>query len=165
MPKPKPANLPSKINGICSSLLIFTVPLFILHMLHSFQLLPSAVMTAPWLEWLFCACNTRTIRCRLEFYINGYKALKNGAANMDLLVAMGSTTAYIYSILIMLGIFPGHGYFESAAVIITLVRMGKYLKHALKAMPAMPSVNCSTYARKPLLFCAMALRHKLKSMK
>ncbi|HOH92800.1 MAG TPA: cation transporter, partial [Anaerolineaceae bacterium] len=97
--------------------LIFTVPLFILHMLHSFQLLPSAVMTAPWLEWLFFALATPVqFVAGWSFYINGYKALKNGAANMDVLVAMGSTTAYIYSILIMLGIFPGHGYFESAAV-------------------------------------------------
>lgn len=113
--------------------LIFTVPLFILHMLHSFQLLPSAVMTAPWLEWLFFALATPVqFVAGWSFYINGYKALKNGAANMDLLVAMGSTTAYIYSILIMLGIFPGHGYFESAAVIITLVRMGKYLETRAK---------------------------------
>ncbi len=113
--------------------LIFTVPLFILHMLHSFQLLPSAVMTAPWLEWLFFALATPVqFVAGWSFYINGYKALKNGAANMDVLVAMGSTTAYIYSILIMLGIFPGHGYFESAAVIITLVRMGKYLETRAK---------------------------------
>ena len=113
--------------------LIFTVPLFILHMLHSFQLLPSAVMTAPWLEWLFFALATPVqFVAGWSFYINGYKALKNGAANMDVLVAMGSTTAYIYSILIMLGIFPGHGYFESAAVIITLVRLGKYLETRAK---------------------------------
>ncbi len=113
--------------------LVFTVPLFILHMLHSFQLLPSAMMSAPWLEWLFFALAT-PVQCVAgwHFYVNGYKALKNGAANMDVLVAMGSTTAYIYSILIMLGIFPGHGYFESAAVIITLVRLGKYLETRAK---------------------------------
>ncbi len=51
---------------------------------------------------------------------------------MDVLIAMGSTTAYVYSIFIMLGFFPGHGYFESAAVIITLVRLGKYLETRAK---------------------------------
>ena len=113
--------------------LIFTVPLFVLHMLQSFHLLPSAMMSAPWLEWLFFALAT-PVQCVAGwgFYVNGYKALKNGAANMDVLVAMGSTTAYIYSILMMLGVFPGHGYFESAAVIITLVRLGKFLETRAK---------------------------------
>lgn len=113
--------------------LIFTVPLFVLHMAHSFHLLPHAIMTAPWLEWLFFALATPVqFIAGWSFYINGYKALRNGAANMDVLIAMGSTTAYVYSIFIMLGFFPGHGYFESAAVIITLVRLGKYLETRAK---------------------------------
>lgn len=113
--------------------LFFTVPLFVLHMAHSFHLLPHAWMTAPWLEWLFFALATPVqFIAGWSFYINGYKSLKNGSANMDVLIAMGSTTAYVYSIFIMLGFFPGHGYFESAAVIITLVRLGKYLETRAK---------------------------------
>lgn len=113
--------------------LFFTVPLFVLHMAHSFHLLPHTWMTAPWLEWLFFALATPVqFIAGWSFYINGYKSLKNGSANMDVLIAMGSTTAYIYSIFIMLGFFPGHGYFESAAVIITLVRLGKYLETRAK---------------------------------
>lgn len=113
--------------------LFFTVPLFVLHMAHSFHLLPHTWMTAPWLEWLFFALATPVqFIPGWSFYINGYKSLKNGSANMDVLIAMGSTTAYIYSIFIMLGFFPGHGYFESAAVIITLVRLGKYLETRAK---------------------------------
>lgn len=113
--------------------LFFTVPLFVLHMAHSFHLLPHTWMTAPWLEWLFFALATPVqFIAGWSFYINGYKSLKNGSANMDVLIAMGSTTAYIYSIFIMLGFFPNHGYFESAAVIITLVRLGKYLETRAK---------------------------------
>lgn len=113
--------------------LFFTVPLFVLHMAHSFHLLPHTWMTAPWLEWLFFALATPVqFIAGWSFYINGYKSLKNGSVNMDVLIAMGSTTAYIYSIFIMLGFFPGHGYFESAAVIITLVRLGKYLETRAK---------------------------------
>jgi Cu+-exporting ATPase len=47
---------------------------------------------------------------------------------MDVLVAMGSSVAYIFSIFIMVGLLPGHVYFETAAVIITLIRLGKYLE-------------------------------------
>lgn len=113
--------------------LIFTVPLFVLHMAHSFHLLPHAWMSASWLEWLFFALATPVqFIAGWSFYVNGFKALRNGSANMDVLIALGSTTAYVYSIFIMLGFFPGHGYFESAAVIITLVRLGKYLETRAK---------------------------------
>ncbi len=123
----------SKQRNMLIFALVFTVPLFVLHMAHSFHLLPHAWMTAPWLEWLFFALATPVQWIAgWSFYVNGYKSLRNGSANMDVLIAMGSTTAYVYSILIMLGVFPGHGYFESAAVIITLVRLGKYLETRAK---------------------------------
>jgi Cu+-exporting ATPase len=51
---------------------------------------------------------------------------------MDVLVAMGSSVAYFYSIPVMLGWLPGHAYFESAAVIITLIRLGKFLEARAK---------------------------------
>jgi Cu+-exporting ATPase len=51
---------------------------------------------------------------------------------MDVLVAMGTSAAYFYSIFVLLGAVPGHGYFETSAVIITLVRLGKYLEAKAK---------------------------------
>ena len=123
----------SKQRNMLIFALVFTMPLFVLHMAHSFHLLPHAWMTAPWLEWLFFALATPVqFIAGWSFYVNGYKSLRNGSANMDVLIAMGSITAYVYSILIMVGVFPGHGYFESAAVIITLVRLGKYLETRAK---------------------------------
>lgn len=68
-----------------------------------------------------------------RFYIGGLKALKNFAGNMDLLVALGTTAAYGLSVANLL---QGHGegalYFESSAVIITLVRLGKWLEARAK---------------------------------
>jgi len=51
---------------------------------------------------------------------------------MDVLVALGSSTAYFYSIFITLGFIPGHVFFETSAVIITLVKLGKFLEAKAK---------------------------------
>jgi Cu+-exporting ATPase len=64
-----------------------------------------------------------------EFYVNSYKAVvKNGTANMDVLIALGSTTAYVYSVAVLLGAIPGGLYFESAALILTFITLGNYLE-------------------------------------
>jgi Cu+-exporting ATPase len=51
---------------------------------------------------------------------------------MDVLIVMGSSAAYFYSIPVTLGLIPGHVYFETAAVIITLIKLGKYLEARAK---------------------------------
>lgn len=112
---------------------LFTVPLFLLTMARDFGFLPMPLAMAPWMEWLFFALATPVqFYVGRSYYINGYKSLRNGSANMDVLVAMGSSAAYFYSVAALLGIFPGHGYFETAAVIITLIRVGKYLEASAK---------------------------------
>ena len=67
-----------------------------------------------------------------QYYEGGFKALRNGSANMDVLVALGSTVAYVYSIFVTLGLAPGHVYFETAATIITLIVTGKLLEARAK---------------------------------
>ncbi len=66
-----------------------------------------------------------------RFYTGAWKALRHGTANMDVLVALGTTAAFAYSLAITaqtgLGAH-GHLYYEAAAVIITLIRLGKYLE-------------------------------------
>ncbi len=64
--------------------------------------------------------------------VGAYKSLRNGSANMDVLVAMGSSAAYFYSIPVLLGFLPGHVYFETSAMIITLIRVGKFLEARAK---------------------------------
>jgi Cu+-exporting ATPase len=63
-----------------------------------------------------------------EFYENSYKAVvKNGTANMDVLIALGSSTAYVYSVAVLLG-FTGSLYFETAALILVFITLGNYLE-------------------------------------
>jgi Cu+-exporting ATPase len=113
--------------------LIFTVPLFLLSMGHDFGLLPTMLAHSPWLPWLLFALATPVqFIVGRSFYINAWKSVKNGSANMDLLVALGTSVAYFYSILVLLKVFPGHAYFETSATIVTLVRLGKYLEAKAK---------------------------------
>ncbi len=112
--------------------LLFTVPLFLFSMARDFSLLPMWSHD-PWANWLmFVLATPVQFYVGWQYYVGGYKALRNGSANMDVLVAMGSSVAYFYSIVIMLGILGGHVYFETAAVIITLIRVGKFLEARAK---------------------------------
>ena len=113
--------------------LVLTIPLFLLSMGRDFGLLPMAWAHASWVNWLFLALATPVqFYVGSQYYVSGYKSLRNGSANMDVLVALGSSTAYFYSLPIVLGILPGHVYFETSAVIITLVKLGKYLEAKAK---------------------------------
>ncbi len=112
---------------------VFTLPLFVLSMARDFGLV-GAWAQAGWVNWLFFALATPVqFYTGGGFYVGGWKSLKNGAANMDVLVALGSSTAYFYSLAVLL--FPSvgmHVYFETSAVIITLIKLGKLLESAAK---------------------------------
>jgi Cu+-exporting ATPase len=113
--------------------LAFTVPLFLLSMLRDFSLLPAAVASAPWLEWvMFLLATPVQFYVGKQYYDGAFKALRNRSANMDVLIAMGSSAAYFYSLPVLFGYIPGHLYFETAAVIITLIVLGKYLEARAK---------------------------------
>ena len=113
--------------------LAFTVPLLLLSMARDLGLVPHTIAHSPAYNWLLLLLATP-----VQFYVGGsyyvgaYKALRNRAANMDVLIAMGSSAAYLYSLLVMFGIAEGHVYFETGAVIITLIRLGKYLEARAK---------------------------------
>jgi Cu+-exporting ATPase len=63
------------------------------------------------------------------FYKNSYTALvKNRTANMDVLIALGSTTAYLYSVVVLLGLLAGGLYFDTAALILVFITLGNYLE-------------------------------------
>jgi len=64
------------------------------------------------------------------FLQNSYTALvRNRTANMDVLIALGSTTAYVYSIVALLGVLPNAGlYFDTAALILVFITLGNYLE-------------------------------------
>ena len=65
-----------------------------------------------------------------EFYENSYTALvRNRTANMDVLIALGSSTAYLYSVVALLGLIASTGlYFDTAAFILVFITLGNYLE-------------------------------------
>jgi Cu+-exporting ATPase len=96
--------------------------------------LTGAWSHAAGVNWLFWALATPVqFYTGWDYYINGFKSLKNKSANMDVLVAMGSSVAYFYSLALLLIPFLGqHVYFETSAVIITLIKLGKMLEARTK---------------------------------
>jgi len=64
--------------------------------------------------------------------VGAFKAVRNKSANMDVLIVMGSSAAFFYSLPITFGLLMGHVYYETAAVIITLIKLGKFLEARAK---------------------------------
>jgi Cu+-exporting ATPase len=113
---------------------IFTVPLFLLSMGRDLGLL-GAWANAAWVNWLMLVLATPVqFYVGWDYYTGAYKSLRNGSANMDVLVALGSSVAYFYSVAVLLATTAGsmalghHLYFETSAVIITLIVTGKLLE-------------------------------------
>ncbi len=80
-----------------------------------------------WLMWLL-ATPVQIVVGR-SFYTGGFKSLRAGGANMDVLVALGSSVAYAYSLAVLvLPAVDGPLHFPTAAMIITLIRLGKLLE-------------------------------------
>ena len=125
---------------------VFTIPLTVLSMSrHFMRQIPLIMDNFPWLMndlWLFVfgAMATPVVIILGRQYLRGaLKSLRNGSANMDVLVAMGSLAAYLYGLIVLLGLVFGFSeqvgksdYFESAAVILTLITLGKVLEARAK---------------------------------
>jgi Cu+-exporting ATPase len=133
--------------------LAFAIPAFIISMSRDFGILaslfgpafapmspmdsmggmmhePAGYSAINWL--LFALALPVQLYTGWPYYVHGYKSLRNGAANMDVLVALGSSVAFIYSVIITLGLASGHVYFETAAVILALISVGKYIEAKAK---------------------------------
>ncbi len=106
-----------------------TIPIVILSMGHDFGLIPHFAARG----WVLLL-----LTIPVQFWVGGlflrsaWKALLNRTANMDTLVAMGSLAAFFYSVVVLVLGLDAHLYFESAAVIITLIMVGKYLESRAK---------------------------------
>jgi P-type Cu+ transporter len=101
------------------------------------------LMLSAW--WQLALATPVQVWLGAPFYQGAWKALRGGTANMDVLVALGTSAAFGLSLYLMTG--GGiHLYFESAAVIIVLVRLGKWLeargkRRTLKALEALESLR------------------------
>ena len=99
------------------------------HLLLDGTLFPETVLGVRigWVQFLL-ATPVQVVLGR-PFYENSYKALvTNGRANMDVLIALGSTTAYAYSVAVLGGLIAGSLYFDTAALILVFITLGNYLE-------------------------------------
>ncbi|HCO13542.1 MAG TPA: cation-transporting ATPase PacS [Gemmatimonadetes bacterium] len=112
----------------------FAGPLFVLSMFRDFGLLGSWANDS-WVNWLMFALATPVqFWVGWDYYVGAWKSLGNRAANMDVLVALGSSAAFGWSAMVTVAltngtvVFGTHVYFETAALIITLIKLGKLLE-------------------------------------
>ncbi|WP_396266419.1 heavy metal translocating P-type ATPase [Halanaeroarchaeum sp. HSR-CO] len=108
-----------------------SLPLLGLMVEHLFfpSLLPDAIgpVGVGWFAFLF-ATPVQVVLGR-EFYRNSWNALvHNRTANMDVLIALGSTTAYTYSVAVLAGLIAGGLYFDTAALILVFITLGNFLE-------------------------------------
>jgi Cu+-exporting ATPase len=125
--------------------LFFAIPNFIIGMMHMY--LPFMgwtqwkLMTGIYLGQVICLFLTIPVQCILarSFYINAYKSLKHGAATMDVLVCLGTTAAFSYSVLNMFfAMFSSNPdykpqvFFDTSTMLITFVSLGRYIENLAK---------------------------------
>ena len=91
-----------------------------------------AWMLPPWVQ--FALATPVQFIAGARFYRAAWGALRAFSGNMDLLVSMGTTAAYLLSVVLLVlpSLGDGHLYFEASAAVITLVRLGKYLEGRAK---------------------------------
>ncbi len=108
--------------------LAFSIPVALLSIPFDLGLLPDF----PARMWTLLVLTTPVmLYSAAGFFTGAYKALKNRSPNMDVLIATGTGVAYIYSIVSLVWLH-GPTHFEAAAVIVTLVLLGKYLEAGAK---------------------------------
>ena len=109
--------------------LIFTVPLIIYSMARDF-----GFVSFEGDEYvMMLAATIVQFGVGWQYYVGAYKSLRAGGANMDVLIALGSSVAYFFSVAVVFGLIPGAGvYFETGAAIITFIMLGKYLEARAK---------------------------------
>ena len=113
--------------------LVFTMPLFIFSMARDFGLIKGLWLHDSLVHFvMFLFAAPVQFYVGWQYYVGAYKALRNKSANMDVLIVMGSSAAFLYSLPITFGFLTGHVYFETAAVIITLIKLGKFLEARAK---------------------------------
>lgn len=89
----------------------------------------------PYANWIMLGlCLPIIFWCGQEFYINAFKQLKARLSNMDTLIALGTGTAFLFSLFntFFSEILSAHVYYETAGVLITLILLGRFLEERAK---------------------------------
>src|SRR5699024_3501395 len=114
---------------------VISAPLLVTMLVHLFNMNIPSIFIIPWFQFALSTPVQFIIIC--QFYVGEYKNLRNGGANMDVLVALGTSAAYFYSLYESFKTIGNpanepHLYFETSAVLITLILFGKYLEARAK---------------------------------
>ncbi|BAC13098.1 copper-transporting ATPase [Oceanobacillus iheyensis HTE831] len=123
----------TKRKLIISAVLSF--PLLLTMLVHLFNFEIPAFLMNPWFQLV--VATPIQFWVGWQFYVGAFKNLRNKTANMDVLVAVGTSAAYFYSLYeglltINNSAYHPHLYYETSAIIITLVLFGKYLEARAK---------------------------------
>lgn len=109
---------------------ILSLPLLVTMLDHLFGIALPSIFMNPWFQ--FALATPVQFIIGWQFYVSSYKNLKTKSANMDVLVALGTSAAYFYSLyesIKTIGTtYEPHLYFETSAILITLILFGKYLE-------------------------------------
>ncbi|SBW04035.1 Copper-exporting P-type ATPase A (fragment) [uncultured Alphaproteobacteria bacterium] len=130
---PAPAEAPDRSGRTLLAAALLSAP-FLANM--AAMLTGAPPLLPPWAEWALAT--PVWLLCGWRFHRGAVKALGHGAANMDVLVSLGTSVAYLFSVWMVLDAPPGahpHLYFEAAALIVTLVLFGKWLEARAKKVP------------------------------
>lgn len=119
---------------IVSAVLAF--PLLVTMLVHLAGITIPHLFMNPWFQ--FALATPVQFIIGWQFYVGAYKNIRNGGANMDVLVALGTSAAYFYSVFeavksIGNPAYMPHLYFETSAILITLILFGKYLETSAKS--------------------------------
>lgn len=119
---------------------ILSIPLLVTMLDHLFGLSLPSIFMNPWFQ--FALATPVQFIIGWQFYDGAYKNLRNKAANMDVLVALGTSAAYFYSLYEAIKTignpdYMPHLYFETSAILITLILFGKYLETKAKSKTTM----------------------------
>lgn len=114
---------------------ILSAPLLLTMLDHLFGIAVPNIFMNPWFQ--FALATPIQFIIGWQFYVSAYKNLKTKSANMDVLVALGTSAAYFYSLyeaILTIGnpSYVPHLYFETSAILITLILLGKYLEKNAK---------------------------------
>ncbi|MFC4558692.1 heavy metal translocating P-type ATPase [Virgibacillus kekensis] len=114
---------------------LLSIPLLITMLDHLMGLTLPAILMNPWFQLALAAPVQFIIGW--QFYVGAYKNLRNKSANMDVLVALGTSAAFFFSLYEALKTignpdYMPHLYFETSAILITLILFGKYLETSAK---------------------------------
>ncbi|MDN2661952.1 heavy metal translocating P-type ATPase [Psychromonas sp. 14N.309.X.WAT.B.A12] len=94
------------------------------------MLFSDTPLLLPWVEFALATPLQFIVGAR--FYKGAWSSLKGGSANMDVLVVLGTSAAYFFSLYHLLNNTPSHLYFETSSLVIVLIRLGKYLEFRAK---------------------------------